>query len=170
MPTFDATGATCRIFTEKDGLLSRLAHDLELDVTDFTVTADDAAVEGTFNPRSLKVLHALKEGRPTASLSDKDKREIEGNVSRDVLTSSAPIRFTSSSVQRTASGGRVLGTLTLNGRARPVELEVKRDGERFVAELALHQPDFGIRPFSAMMGSLKIKPTVRVRVTLPSWS
>lgn len=170
MPTFDATHATCRVFTEKDGLLSRLAHDLELEVTDFTVKAEGGAVEGTFNPRSLRVLHALKDGRPSPSLSDWDKKDIEGNIAREVLTSPAPIRFESTAVQRVAGGGgKVAGNLTLNGRTRPVELDVRLEAGRFVTELVIHQLDWGIIPFTAMMGALKIKPQVRVRLSLPSW-
>lgn len=170
MPTFDATTATCRVFTEKEGLLSRLAHDLELDVTHFTVKADGAAVEGTFDPRSLRVLHALKDGRPTTTLSDWDKRDIEGNLAREVLLSPTPIHFASSSIERTPGGGaKVAGTLTLNSRSRPVELTVQLDAGHFVTELALHQLDWGIMPFSAMMGAIRIKPEVRVRLSLPSW-
>ena len=170
MPAFDATTATCRVFTEKEGLLSRLAHDLELDVTDFTVKADGAAVEGTFNPRSLRVLHALKDGQPTSTLSDWDKRDIEGNLAREVLLSPTPIHFASSSIERTPGGGaKVTGTLTLNSRSRPVELAVRLEAGRFVTEFVLHQLDWGIIPFSAMMGALTIKPEVRVRLSLPSW-
>jgi hypothetical protein len=169
VPFYDAKTATCRVFTEKDGLLSRLAHDLELDVTDFTLKADANAVEGTFNPRSLKVVHALKDGRPTDALSDKDKQEIEASLARDVLTSAAPIRFVSTSVEKTPSTTRVVGSLTLNGRARTIELAVRVDAKRFVSEVRLHQPDFGIKPFSAMMGALKIRPEVRVRISIPQW-
>jgi hypothetical protein len=171
MPTFDATTATCRVFTEKDGLLSRLAHDLELAVTRFTVKADDDAVEGTFDPRSLRVLHALQDGQPTQALSDWDKRDIEGNLEREVLLSPSPIHFVSTAITREPEGGaKVAGTLTLNSRSRPVELSVRREEGRFVTELVLHQLDWGIIPFSSMMGALKIKPEVRVRLSLPSWA
>lgn len=169
MPVFDATTATCRVFTEKDGLLSRLAHDLELDVTDFTLKAGATAVEGTFNPRSLKVLHALKDGRQTDALSDKDMRDIEANVVREVLVSSEPIRFASTSVEKTPSTTRLVGSLTLNGRSRTIELAVRVEGTRLVSEVRLHQPDFGIKPFTAMMGALKIRPEVRVRISIPRW-
>ncbi len=169
MPTFDASTATCRVFTEKEGLLSRLAHDLELDVRDFSVKVEGGVVLGTFEPRSLKVLHALRGGRPTSALSDKDKGDIEANVAREVLPSPAPIRFVSSSVKSGPSGAHVAGSLTLNGQERAIEVDTRIEANRLVAEVHLHQPDFGIRPFSAMMGALKIKPGLRVRLSLPRW-
>ena len=169
MPTFDASTASCRIFTDKEGLLSRIAHDLELEVTNFSVVAEDARVEGTFNPRSVKVLRALRNGRPSAALSDGDKRDIEGIVARDVLVSSAKIRFVSTAVQRGPTGAHLAGTLTLNERTRSLEFDVRLEDDRFVAEVVLHQPDYGIRPYSAMMGSLKVKPDIRVRVSIPRW-
>lgn len=169
MPTFAPKDATCRVFTEKDGLLSRLAHDLELDVTDFSLRVEEGSVEGSFNPRSLKVLHALNNGQPSPALTDWDKRDIEGNIVREVLTSPEPIHFVSTSLARTPDGAKVAGTLTLNGRSRPIELEVRREEGRLVTELVLHQLDWGIIPYSAMMGSLKIKPQVRVRLAVPTW-
>jgi hypothetical protein len=36
-----------------------------------------------------------------------------------------------------------------------------------VAEIKLHQPDFGIKPFTAALGALKVKPDVVVRVSVP---
>jgi hypothetical protein len=169
VPSFDAQTASCRVFTEKDGLLARLAHDLELDVTAFEVRAEGAGVEATFDPRSLRVLHALEGGKPTDRLSDWDKREIEANLAREVLTAPAPIHFASSALSRVGEGGTVSGTLTLNGRSRPVELEVKREAGRFVTELVLRLLDWGIMPYEAMMGGIKIKPHVRVRISVPAW-
>jgi polyisoprenoid-binding protein YceI len=65
-------------------------------------------------------------------------------------------------------GYDVEGTLTLTGVSRPVTVEVRRDGERLVAEVLVHQPAFGIRPYSAMLGALKVKADVLVRVSVPA--
>ena len=40
----------------------------------------------------------------------------------------------------------------------------------WVAELKLHQPDFGIKPYSAALGALKVKPDILVRVSVPRQS
>jgi hypothetical protein len=36
-----------------------------------------------------------------------------------------------------------------------------------VAEVKIHQPDFGIKPYTAALGALKVKPDVLVRVSVP---
>jgi hypothetical protein len=40
--------------------------------------------------------------------------------------------------------------------------------DRWIAEGELDHRDFGIRPFSAMMGMLQVDPAVRLRVGLPA--
>lgn len=170
MATYDAKTAQVHVLTEKEGLLSAIAHDLELAVTSFTVQADEQAIEATFDARSLKVLHALKDGRPASGLSEKDKADIEKNVVKDVLHAERhpQIRFVSAAVKRDGAAASVTGTLTLHGVSRPVSFTARSAGGSWVAEVPLHQPDYGIKPFSAMMGTLKIKPGVRVRVSFPA--
>ena len=51
----------------------------------------------------------------------------------------------------------------LHGRSREITLKRTGDDE---AEVTLHQPDYGIKPYSAMFGALKIKPDIRVRLRL----
>jgi hypothetical protein len=46
------------------------------------------------------------------------------------------------------------------------ELRGKRTGT--TAEFSFDQRDFGLKPYSAMLGTLKVKPVVRVKVTLPT--
>jgi len=170
MTTYDSKTAQVHVFTEKEGLLSAMAHDLELAVTSFTVKADEQAIEATFDARSLKVLHPMKDGRPSSGLSEKDRADIEKNIVKDVLGAEKhpQIRFVSSAVKRDGATASVTGTLTLHGVSRPLSFTARSSSGAWVAEVPLHQPDYGIKPFSAMMGTLKIKPGVRVRITLPA--
>lgn len=173
MPTVTEREGEIRIFTFKDGLLSAVAHDLEIAVDRFRIEWDDARakVTATFDTRSLRVLHPVVHGAPSpSSLSSKDLRKIEENMQRDVLgTASHPeARFESTAIEADGDAHRVTGMLTLHGQSRPLAARITREGERFVTELTLDQRDFGIKPYSAMMGTLKIKPEVRVRVRVPA--
>ncbi len=173
MARFDDSTAKCFVLTYKEGLLSALAHDLRIRVGRFTLDADESAVKAVFDASSLRVETALKDGADApGTLSAKDIAEIEGNIVNDVLHSKAhpEIVFQSSSVTRARDGYGVSGTLTLHGAAKPVQLVIKRQGDRLVAEHSLHQPDFGVKPFSAMLGTLKIKPDITVRVSVPASS
>ena len=58
----------------------------------------------------------------------------------------------------------VVGKLTLHGVTR--EIRCTRSGE--LVEARLDQRDFGIKPYSAMFGTLKVKPEVVVTVRLVS--
>jgi len=173
MPKYDASAAHCHVFTFKDGLLSKVAHDLKLEVTRFSVDVaeDQSKLEASFDLASLKVVCARKDGRDDpGSLSDSDQRKIEKNMAADVLHTKrhAEARFAATEVTPDGEGFRVHGDLTLHGQTRPISARVERRGDRFVTELTLNQRDFGIKPFSAMMGTLKVKPEVRIELSVPA--
>ena len=45
---------------------------------------------------------------------------------------------------------------------------MQQRSDRYVAEITLKQPDFGIKPFRTALGTLKVKPEVIVRVEVPA--
>lgn len=176
MRTLDASSVDCRIFTFKEGALSALAHDLELKVTRLALELDEPAapdqpwrLRARFLADSLVVLHALKDGRPTSQLSAADKRKIEKTITSDVLDvrRHPEIRYEAEAAPSATAGFALAGELTLQGRRRAVALAALPQGGALVAETALHQPDFGIQPFSALLGALKIRPDVKVRIAVP---
>ncbi|MEB2286352.1 MAG: YceI family protein [Myxococcales bacterium] len=168
---FDAATADCRVCTYKEGLLSAVAHDLEIAVTAFAIEVDEDAwrVEARFDPTSLRVVGAARSGVvDPAVLSESDKRTIEGHIAADVLDAARypEIRFVSR--QATARGDElaIAGTLTLHGRSRDLAVTARRDAGGWTAAARLHQPDFGIRPYTAMLGTLRVRADVAVRVTI----
>ena len=173
-PRFTENSADVLVFTFKEGLLSAVAHDLKIRVNRFAIHVDEAtrAIEATFDARSLSVVTAMKDGADSlGALSDGDKKKIAENIADDVLhpKKHPEIRFASTSVEEDESGAgyRVKGRLTLCGQTHEIAFVSRSDGEGQVAEIKLHQPTWGVKPFSAMLGTLKIKPDVLVRVALP---
>jgi polyisoprenoid-binding protein YceI len=112
----------------------------------------------------------MKDGAENPSaLSAADKDKIAGQIRDDVLhTSKYPeVTFRSRSLRQRSDGGYDFsGDLTLHGTTRTVSGSTRLNDRRQVVELSLHQPDFGITPYRAMLGTLKIQPTVRVVLTL----
>lgn len=164
--------ATCEVLTFRAGALSAVGHDLLLRVTAFELAIDAAgvAVSARLDPASLRVEGALRGGRlAPGALSPADVREIEASIASTVLRPARfpEIRFASTEVRRRPDGFAVRGALTLAGVTRPLELAARRAAGRLVAEVTLSQPDFGIRPFSAMLGALRVRPDVLVRVSVP---
>jgi polyisoprenoid-binding protein YceI len=170
VPTFDATSASCHILTFKEGMLSALAHDLEIAVSRFAITVtDDLAIDARFDARSLTVAHAMKDGRASDALGDGDKRKIEKTIASDVLDTGRYPEIAFVAPAPTVTDGRYAyrGQLTLHGKTRAVDVRSQVSGADQTVEVVLHQPDFGIKPYSAMMGTLKIKPDIRVRIRVP---
>lgn len=173
MPKYDETQAECLIYTFKDGLLSKVAHDLKLRVGRLSVDAQPGAVRAEFDTRSLRVVTPMKDGQDNPSaLDEADKAKIAAQIVSDVLHSEQhpTAVFVSRSVQPRADGGYdVSGDLTLHGVTKAISTTTKKQGDRQVASIELHQPDHGITPFKAMMGTLKIKPDVTVVLSVPQF-
>lgn len=173
MPQYDASNAECLVYSYKDGLLSKMAHDLKHRATRFAIAVDDytGSIHAEIDARSLRVECVMKEGKEEpGSLNESDKKKIEGQIIGDVLRADHHplITFQSTFIASTAEGFAIEGVLELNACARPISTVARRVDGRYVAELTVHQPDFNITPFSAMMGALKIKPDVVVRLVVPA--
>ena len=161
------------MFTWREGLLASFGHDLELAVTRFDVRVDVEArrADASFDAASLRVVRALRDGAelPNA-LSDADRRTIEDTVRRDVLESAKypEVRWRTTRIVEVEGGFDVTAKLALHGRDRDVTMPLRRVGDRWVGSVTLAQPDFGIRPYSAFFGGLKVKSNVVVRVSAPA--
>lgn len=172
MPRFNASNAECFIFTYKEGLLSAVAHDLRIWVSNFEVELDEEtdAIRGRFDASSLRVVNAMSNGADTPGVpSESDKKKIEATIIGEVLHSARfpNITFESEAYRQKGDGYQVKGMLSLHGTQKSVVIDVSDRGDRYVAEAVLHQPDFGIKPYSAMMGTLKIKADLKIQVSVP---
>jgi polyisoprenoid-binding protein YceI len=168
--TLGPPDATVTVFTFKEGLLSKIAHDLRIAVRRFEITWDAGAIRASFDPSSLEVASTMRDGRDAPGLlSDRDFRTIEETIRSDVLETR---RFRSIGFEGTeeqAGDARsVRGTLTLHATARPIQMDLQRRGTRWVGTIELDQRDFGITPYRAMLGTLRIQPRVRVELSLPA--
>jgi polyisoprenoid-binding protein YceI len=159
--------------TSRDGLAASAGHDLTIDAARWS----GALVVGAdMEPVSLEVtvdLGALVVREGTGGikpLSDRDKREISVTARKVLGVDRYPqATFTASGFEASPdrSGGVVAGSLTLAGQSRPVRLEVTEAGpSRYRATTTVRHSDFGIKPYSAFLGSLKVADAVQVEVNL----
>jgi polyisoprenoid-binding protein YceI len=167
---------TLRVRTGRQGMAQKVGHDLTLEASNWkaTVTVDPEAanseVKATIEPRSLEVLTGAGGAKP---LSDKDKKDIKKNIAG--LLGNSSITFESTSVQpKGDAGATVLGTLSIAGQSRQVSLDLaiapNGTDARLTGRVPIVQSNFGVKPFTAMMGALKVKDEVEVDldVRLPS--
>lgn len=154
------------VYTFKRGLLSKVAHDLQLRLARFEVKSDRKRVEARFWPESLSVEGVRVEGRlDPAALSDADRRDILGNVRDKILrTQRYPEARFEGAVEPVADQRyRVRGELELVGKRAPIELTVfERDG-RVSGEVELVPTRWGIEPFKALLGAIKLQDRVLVK-------
>jgi len=172
MARFDAYNSECLVFSFKDGLLARLAHDLKMQVERFSIEVDDSTreIKATFDPSSIAVVCAQVEGHAdSATLSKGDKKKIYDNITKDVLRvrKYPEIRFDSTNVVARGEGFAVEGQLQMHGKSKNIQASIRAAGDRWVTEIRVHQPDFGIKPYTAALGALKVKPDVLVRLSVP---
>jgi hypothetical protein len=156
---FDESSADCRVFTYKDGLLSPMGHDLELRVARFTIDVEGERIEARFAADSLQVVAGSGGAVP---LGARDKATIEETVAGEILQA----RRHPYIEYHATLGDEIRGSLMLLGKSRPVTCKHLIEGKRHVAEARIHQPDFGIKPYRAMLGALRLKPDLDVRVTI----
>ncbi len=174
MPSqLDPAGSTLTVWSYKAGLLSSVAHDLAIDATGWRATATEAGeLEVVVPVAGLRVRGQVKGGQVTP-LRQKDHEEIEGNLRSKAVLDAArvpEVRWTGRCALPPSDGPvRAEGQLALAGRTRPLPLEarVRREprGLRVEGEVRLRQSDWGITPYSALLGALKVQDEVKV-----SWS
>jgi polyisoprenoid-binding protein YceI len=162
-------------------MAARAGHDLKIAVTDWRGALTTPAADGggggslelTIHARSLRV----REGTGgVKALTDSDRSDIEKTINEKVLATGRHPEITFTSTAITATGPDrwdVEGQLTLAGVTRsiafPVTVETAADGRELHARATIVQSEYGIKPYSAMMGALKVADPVEVsaRVRLP---
>lgn len=171
MPALDPKDVELLVYTYKEGLLSKVAHDLKLRAQRIQLDLDEDHVDLRVEVRGLRVINAMQNGRVAPELlSSKDKMKIEDTLySKDVLHAAAHphVTFESSAVTAVEDGYEVRGRLTIRGRTAEVRADVLRRDGRLSTRVKLLQTDFGITPFSALLGALKVKPEVLVQLSVP---
>lgn len=165
----DQSQGECLVYSYKEGLFSAVAHDLKIRVTRWKLRheRDDDVhrVRATFDATSLRVVAAVREGDPDGAITDKDRATIDRHLLEDVL---AAERYPTIELEATVDAALQLkGTLTLHGVARPIATKLQKSDAGYRAEVMVNQVDHRIKPFSAMLGTLKVKPVVRVVLTIP---
>jgi polyisoprenoid-binding protein YceI len=162
--------ATLEVRTYREGMASKVGHDLIIEVRDWaatlTVTEDPAqsTLALSANPRSLHVREGLRGLKP---LSDKDRAEIRKNIDDKVL-GGHPITFHCSGVEMSADGSRLSlhGDLTMAGTTRPISAELDVDpGGGVTGSVAVTQSEWGIKPYRGLMGALKVRDSLDIVVS-----
>ncbi len=158
------------LLTARDGLAAQAGHDLTIAVENWsgelTVADDGKPTELTvrLDLTSLVVIEGTGGLKP---LTDRERREIAVTARKVLGVDRHPDgTFIASTFESGSNGGGFIsGSLTLGGASRPLRLHVSTaDQEKYHATASLRQSEFGIRPFTAFLGTLKVADVVGIEV------
>jgi polyisoprenoid-binding protein YceI len=158
--------AWLQIFTFKEGLLSKLAHDLRISATRFHATVRGNQLSVRVDLTSLKIDGIVRGGRVEKSeLSPSDRDKIHEIMAKDVLgTRDHPEARFNGRIVGDVSPFRIEGQLTLHGESAPFSIVLTLRDQRLVGEAELVPSQWGIKPYRALGGTLKVQDRVRVHV------
>ena len=156
------------IKTSRTGLGAKAGHDLTIEVTrwqaDVTLDSADAArpsVNVEVDAGSLEVRVGSGGVKP---LTDSYRAEIKKTIREKILhTGQHPaITFRSTRVEGTAESFSIDGDLTITGTTQQVTVHGRLTAGRMEGSAAIVQTRWGIRPYTAFFGALKLSDEVKV--------
>lgn len=162
--------ATLRVKTGRHGAAAKAGHDLTIEVKSWEATltvADDPAGSSAELSADATSLHVLEGVGGLQALGDDDKADIRKTIDKDVLKKK-DISFTSTSVAAEGDALSVTGDLTMGGKTKPVTFTLTGDGDSIDGSAKVKQETWGIKPYSALFGALKVNDEVTVEIKSPA--
>jgi polyisoprenoid-binding protein YceI len=167
--TLNASDGELHVHTGVTGRAAKIGHRLTIEMQYWQATVQWAEGEParaalTVDVDSLEVLHG--EGGIKA-LSGPEKTLVQSNALKSLDSARFPeISFDADTIEKRPDGYRLTGTLRIHGKAREQVIDLRTadlgDAWRLSTEAAVRQSDFGVKPYSLLMGSLKVADEVTV--------
>lgn len=157
--------------TGRTGLGARAGHDLVIEATSWdgrvSVNPADPAQSSVTVEVDVDSFEVREGTGGVKPLTDSDRSEIKRTMREKILhTSRHPtITFRSTSVSGSPEALTVDGELTIMGTTRPAAVQgaVSEDGD-VRGSATVVQSDWGIKPYSAFLGALKLADEVTIEV------
>jgi len=165
----DLTAGNVTVRTDVAGSAARVGHRLTIGVDDWSATVD--MVRG--KPKAVSFRAALgslqvRSGSGGVTpLTAVDKQVIKRNATKTLQVGEYPeVTFGSETVTVDGSRVDVSGALTIHGVTLDLDATLTLDGTRVTGSIPVRQTDFGIVPYSLMLGQLKVADEVVVDLDL----
>lgn len=167
--TIDQSSGVLEVHTGVAGRSARLGHRLVLTPTAWRASVEvdgeqPVSLVVTVDAASLEVVSG--EGGLTP-LTSPERAVATANAHRSLKVKANPtIEYRSAVIEASENGFRVRGELTICGTTRPCDFALAYEQADPAPALAtavpVRQTDFGIKPFSLMMGTLQVADEVTV--------
>jgi polyisoprenoid-binding protein YceI len=159
------------IKTFRTGLGAKIGHDLTIEATrwycEAVVNVADLSACSAAVSVEVGGLEAREGTGGAKPLTDSDRETINGKL-REILAAEhhPTIDFRSSHVSVSNDSFTVDGELSIAGVTRTQEVGGRVDDEHVRGTATIVQTRWGIKPYSAMLGALKLKNDVQVQFDL----
>jgi polyisoprenoid-binding protein YceI len=174
--TFDPGSSALYVHVPKAGIFSFAGHEHIIIASEFNGVLHYA--NNGANPQSVEV-EVKADGLIVAdkALDEVDRAKVRSNMLADAVLASAEnptIRFESSAITViTPEKWMIEGTVSIKGFhfniSFPLTVDTFSDGRmRFAGEVGLKLADFGIKPVSALAGTVKTGKIVTIRFEFTS--
>lgn len=160
-----------RVYTFAEGLLSRIAHDLRLHIEPEGVKVERSGeqVAAELDPDRFVVDGAMKHTQvDREALTRRDRSKIVDTIHSEILTTAKYPKICFDGVAN-EQGDHLLevsGELELVGVRRALEFVATREAGRIRARVTLRPTEWGIRPFKAFAGTIRLQDRVVVELDL----
>jgi hypothetical protein len=160
--TLGPDDGTLSVRTGRRGTVAKAGHDLLIHATAWLTTLDLDAGSLALDADSTSL--RVREGTGgMMALDDGDLANIETTINDEVLLR-RDIRFRSTSLKEDGEALHVAGDLTLFGSTRPIAFDLALSDGRVTGTAVVKQTDFGMKPYTALFGALKVADDVRVEI------
>ena len=149
-----------RVYTYKAGLLSPMAHDLQISLSRWNLQPEGSHWLFQADAAHLEIDGPIVRGQlEQRGITDKDRRKIKNHIQDTILkTQSHPkIIFRGRPKNHTLEG-----ELRLKGRIQPITIPLRNDGSLVRGEVEIQPSRWGITPFKALGGAIKLQDRIRV--------
>jgi hypothetical protein len=156
--------ARLTVHTRKAGAAAVAGHNLLIEVGGWSAAltvGPNPSLKLTADSRSFKVLDGTG---GIQSLGEDDMANISQTINDEVLKGGV-IEFTSGTVRDSGDRLHIDGELNLLGKTRPLAFDVAvSDDGVLTGEATFKQTDWGMKPYSALFGTLKVGDELKVAV------
>jgi polyisoprenoid-binding protein YceI len=170
--SLDAADGELQLRTGVQGRAARMGHRLTVAMTRWRATvrwdgADPAAVELVVEADSFEVVGSQG---GIKGLSGPEKALVRSNALSSLGAERFPeIRFTADVIEDSENGYRLTGALEIRGKQREHIIDLCTadlgDSWQMSTESTVRQSDYGIKPYSLLMGSVQVADEVTLSFT-----
>jgi polyisoprenoid-binding protein YceI len=167
--TLDPSDGELLIHTGVDGRAAKMGHRLTIAMTAWRATVEWADSEPTGVEVSIDVgsLDVVSGTGGLTPLTGPEKALARANALKVLDAKRFPqIGFTTADVEKRTTGYLLTGVVELHGKSREhvIDLQVDDLGDAWhiSCEAAIRHSDFGMKPYSMLMGSMKVADAVTV--------